>query len=272
MQNYFNLGLCACDPYSKKKKTQKKWTVTKRQSSLKISLNRFLLLFDLISGPSVCPFQRPPFKGAPVCGQDTQKGFQEKKRTEKNCDQQQKVAPYLGGYLMRLSHQKKKERQTFRLTCSLHSRKPFKSIYQTNQTFFFLEKYLIERFRIENKKAEGFDTHQELLEASREFFFFYLWSTQIFLFMRNKYKPHSQEKKRQMVRSHSRLLIRPFFGWFCPVASRWERDRLKWWYYILKSLQGRRSSLTQTIIDTISELTGMTAFAGPLTTMSSFIK
>jgi hypothetical protein len=81
MQNYLNLELCACDPIQKNKK---KWTVTNRQSSLKISLNRFLLLFDLISGPSVCPFQRPPLKGAPVCGQDTQKMFPGKKRTEKN--------------------------------------------------------------------------------------------------------------------------------------------------------------------------------------------
>jgi predicted AlkP superfamily phosphohydrolase/phosphomutase len=72
-----------------------------------------------------------------VCGQDTQKGFQEKKEP-KRIDQQQKVAPYLGGYLMRFSNKEKEKekRQTFRLTCSLHSRKPFKSIYQTNQTFF----------------------------------------------------------------------------------------------------------------------------------------
>jgi hypothetical protein len=75
-------------------------------------------------------------------------------------------------------------------------------IYLSNQSDIFLKKYLIERFRIENKNAEGFDTHQELLEASREFF-------KNILLMRNKYKPPAR-KKRQMVRSHSRLLIRPF--------------------------------------------------------------
>lgn len=71
-------------PYSKKQKKMNSYESPKFIEDIIEPVPPPLWFNFGSNGPSVCPFQRPPLKGAPVCGQDTQKGFQERKRTQKN--------------------------------------------------------------------------------------------------------------------------------------------------------------------------------------------
>ncbi len=72
-----------------------------------------------------------------MCGQDTQKGFQEKKEP-KRIDQQQKVAPYLGGYLMRFSNHQKRKRKKTNIPIDLFTSFPEAiQIYLSNQSDIF---------------------------------------------------------------------------------------------------------------------------------------